>query len=430
MAAMLHSLTPVRAQGLPLIRDDEIEGLLSDYARPILKAANLEQGNITMRLVNDKAFNAFVLDGRNVFINVGTLMQAETPNQVIGVIAHEVGHIDKAHIAIMRAEMQRLQTGMLLTRIAGIAAAVLARSGEALVAADELWLRTFLSRRRQQESEADQVGLRLLEATHQSGRGMLETFERLGQQNPAFSDLNPYLQSHPVSRVRISQLHDAVLASPNYSAKDSPELQLRHDMMRAKLFGFMSPPQDVYRLYPASNTTLPARYARAIARNCSGSCTQAVAEIEALIRDMPSNSFFWELKGHVHARVGQYREAIPALRKALQLLGGRSQLIKAELAKSLVELNDPAQLDEAIRLLEPALEVSGEDAQGYTVLARAYAAKQRVSEADLAMAQAHLIQGEREQAVIFAKRAQAKLVPGSRAWLRADDIIKIKPQKN
>jgi predicted Zn-dependent protease len=428
LAAILQSIAPSHAQGVPLIRDDEIEALVSDYARPLLKAAGLAQGNIGMKLVNNKAFNAFVLDGRNVFIHIGTLMQAQTPNEVIGVIAHELGHIDGAHVAAMRSRMAREQTRMLLLRLLGIGAAILSGSGGAVVAADEIIVRGFLAERRQQESAADQAGLRFLNATRQSGLGMLETFERLGQQNRAFSEANPYLQSHPIERVRISHLRDAVTSSPYYGVKDPPELQLRHDLMRAKLFGFTTPPQDVYRTYPASNTTLAARYARAIARNCSGNCAQAVPEIDALIQEQPANPFFWELKGHVYAREGKHVQAVPPLRKALQLLGGRSSLIKMELAKSLVEMNDPGQLDEAIRLLEPALEASGEDAAGFTVLARAYAAKQRISEADLAMARAHLIRGDREQAVIFAKRAQAKLAPGSRAWLKADDIIKIKPQ--
>ena len=137
---------PATAQSL--IFDDEIEELLKDYARPILKAAGLERGEIKMQIVNDRSFNAFVLDGRNVFLHTGTLMQADTPNQVIGVIAHEVGHIDGAHLAALRSDLARAQTQMLLARLLGIGAAIAARSGEAIVAGDELIVRGILSRRR------------------------------------------------------------------------------------------------------------------------------------------------------------------------------------------------------------------------------------------------------------------------------------------
>ena len=420
--AVTAASVPGHAQSL--ISDDEIEDLLRDYARPILKAAGLDRGGeITMRIVNDRSFNAFVLDGRNVFIHTGTLMQADTPNQVIGVIAHEVGHIDGAHMAALRSDLARANTQMLLAKALGIAVAIFAKSGEAMVAGDELIIRGILARRRAQESAADQAGLRFLATTQQSGRGMLETFEKLGVENRAYG-VNPYLLSHPTERARVAQLKEGVERSPYYGAKDPPELQLRHDLVRAKLRGFTTPAADVMRVYPPSDNSLPARYARAIASNCSGNCARNVADIDALIKERPNSPFFWELKGHVYAREGKHKDAAPALRKALALRGNRSQLMRMELARSLVEMNDPSQLDEAIKLLEVALDTREDDSSGYQILARAYAGKGRVPDADVAMAQAHLAGGDRQQAIIFAKRAQRGLPVGSRGWLKADDIIK------
>ena len=419
-------ITPAAAQSV--IADDEIEELLKDYARPILRAAGLDKGDIQMRIVNDRSFNAFVLDGRNVFIHTGTLMQADTPNQVIGVIAHEVGHIDGAHMAALRSDLARAQMQMLLAKLLGIAVAITAKAGEAVVAGDELIIRGVLARRRSQESAADQAGLRFLNATQQSGRGMLETFEKLGVENRAYG-VNPYLLSHPTERTRVAQLREMVERGQYFNTKDSPELQQRHDLVRAKLRGFTMPPQDVQRLYPASDTSLPARYARAISVNCSGNCARNVGEIDGLIKDKPANPYFWELKGHVLAHEGKHRDAVPALRKTLQLRGNRSQLVRMELARSLVEMNDPTQLDEAIKLLEVALDTREADVTGYQTLARAYAAKGRVPEADVAMAQANLAGGDCKQALIFAKRAQRSLKVGDRAWIKADDILKTMTRK-
>lgn len=422
--ALLATRQAAAQDGVPLIRDDEIEQLVTDYARPILRAAGLEQGSVQMRLVNNKQFNAFVLDGRNVFIHIGTLMQADTPNQVIGVIAHEVGHIDGAHVAAMRSRLQREQTKLLLLRILGIGAAIAARSGEAVVAGDEIVIRGFLAERRAQESAADQAGLRYLNATRQSGRGMLETFERLGEQNRAFG-VNPYLLSHPTERARVAQLREAAQRSSYFNVSDPPELQERHSMMRAKLHGFTSPAQDVFRIYAPTDNSIAARYARAIAANCSGNCARNLGQIDALIKERPNNPFFWELKGHVLSREAKYADAVPAFRKAVQVGGTKVPLVKMELAKTLVELNDPRQLDEAIKLLEVALETQTEDPGSYDTLARAYANRQQVPEAELATARGHMARGNRKEAIIFAKRAQRGLAPGSRAWLRADDIIKI-----
>lgn len=424
-AAALAAPQAVQAQ--TLIFDDEIEELLRDYARPILKAAGLEQGNVAMRIINDRSFNAFVLDGRNVFIHTGLIMQADTPNQVIGVIAHEVGHIDGAHLAALRNEMQRMQTGMLVTRIIGIAAAVLARSGAAVVAADDIWLKTFLARRRSQEGAADQAGLKYLTATGQSGRGMLETFERLGMENRAYG-VNPYLLSHPTERTRIAQLRQNAEASPFFNVKDKPELQLRHDLVRAKLRGFTLPAQDVFRMYGPEDKSLPARYARAIAANCSGNCTREIGQVDALIKERPNSPYFHELRSHILSKEGKFVQAVPSIRQAMKL-NPRSHLLRMELAKAIVEAGDVSQYDEAIRILEVSIDTRPDDIGGYRTLARAYAAKQRIPEADVAMAQAHLISGDPKQAIIFARRAQRGLPPGSRAWLKADDIIKTLPKE-
>lgn len=422
----VSSVPVARAQSL--IFDDEIEGLLTDYARPILKATQLPQGSVTMRIINDSTFNAFVLDCCNVFIHTGLIMKADTPNQVIGVIAHEVGHIDSAHMAALRTEMQRIQTGMLLTRIIGIAAAVLSRNGAAVVAGDDPWLKTFLARRRTQEGAADQAGLRFLEATGQSGRGMLETFERLGLENRAYG-VDPYLLSHPTERTRIAQLKQKAEASPHFNNKDKPELQLRHDLVRAKLRGFTVKAEDVFRLYQPEDKSLAARYARAIAANCSGSCAKNVGEIDALIKERPNSPYFWELKGHVYAKEGKYAQAVPAIRQALKLGGNRSHLLKMELAKAIVEAGDVTQYDEAIRIFEVSIDTRENEIGGYRTLARAYEARQRRGDAEAAMAQWHLNSGNPKQALIFAKRAQQSLDPNSQNYRRADDILKTLPRE-
>src|SRR5690606_16785748 len=86
-ATVLLATAPLAfAQRISVIPDTAIERLLSDYSRPIFKAAGLGTQNVTMRIVKHDSFNAFVLDGQNVFVHTGALMQSETPNQVIGVI--------------------------------------------------------------------------------------------------------------------------------------------------------------------------------------------------------------------------------------------------------------------------------------------------------------------------------------------------------
>jgi predicted Zn-dependent protease len=436
----IAAASPAVAQGIPLIRDTEIENLLKDYSRPIFKAAGLGSQNIAMRIVRHDSFNAFVLDGRNVFMNSGTLMQANTPNEVIGVIAHETGHITGGHMAQLRARVARDATKSLLLAVLGIglmvggamaggdtAREVGGAGSGVLLGGNEMIMRSLLSERRAQESAADQAGLRFLEATRQSGRGMLETFERFAQQE-YISDTHkdPFVRSHPVATDRLAQLRDFVAKSPYVDTKDPPQLQLRHDMMRAKISGYLERTGTVANRYPTSDNSLPARYARAIARNCSGRCATAIADVDALLREKPDNTYFWELKGNLLYWSGKYADSIPPLRKALQLSGGNEPLIQAELAQSLLATENAGVVDEAIALLRRTVVNDDSYSLAHHQLAKAFYTKGQFPQADLAAAHAHFVEGNVKQAQIFAKRALAKLPRGSPEWIRAEDIINYK----
>jgi predicted Zn-dependent protease len=430
------------AQGIPLVRDAETEKLLKDYSRPIFKAAGLGS-HITMRIVKHDSFNAFVIDGLNVFINTGTLLQAKTPNEVIGVIAHETGHITGGHLAALRTRIARDQTKALLLMVLGIGAMVGAASSGGDTAremgslgigvgmgAQEMLMRSMLSERRSQESAADQAGMKYLEATQQSGRGMLETFEGFAQQEYVSANYqDPFVRSHPVAADRIARLRELVAKSSHANKKDPPELQLRHDLVRAKISGYLESTQAVSNRYPASDTSLPARYARAIARNCSGRCDQAIGEVEALIKERPDYPYFWELKGNFHYWGGKHREAIAPLRKALQLAGGSEPLMQVELAQAMLATEDRGLLDESIGLLKRASAADPNHAMAHHLLGTAFARKGDYPHAELAAAQAHFAEGNIKEAHRFAKRAVTKLTPGSPDWLRAEDIIKYKQPK-
>lgn len=432
-----------RAQGLPLIRDTEIERLLNDYSAPLFRAAGLGTGRVSVRIVRNDAFNAFVVDGRNVFVHTGALMQSETPNQIIGVIAHEAGHIAGGHMAALRARIARDQTKILLAQVLGIlliggAAATggdtgrdLGGAGQAVMqGGSELVMRSLLAERRSQELAADQAGLKYLNATQQSGAGMLETFERF-QQQEYISDAHKdaFVRSHPVATDRLARLRQLVERSPYFKKKDPPELMLRHELMRAKLSGYLENPRTVFNRYPERDHSMPARYARAIARYFMGgrrAVDDAVAEIEGLIREKPDYPYFWELKGDLLMRAGRAKEAIPSLRKALKL-DTDAPLIQVQLATALQQAGGDQALGEFIRLLRQSV-VRDTNPSAHRMLASAYYKQGKLPMADAETAQAYFLEGNIKQAQIFAKRAQRKLSKGSPEWLRNDDIINYKPQ--
>jgi predicted Zn-dependent protease len=431
--------TPSAAQrrGPPLIRDSEIEQLLRDYTQPILKVAGLAQQNISIVIINDRSFNAFVADGRRIFINAGTLMDSETPNEVIGVLAHETGHIAGGHLSRLREQLAQATTQSVIAMLLGLGAIVAAsRSGSAnagqgaaaaIQAPQAMIQNNLLAYVRTQEDSADRAGVKFLNATHQSAKGMHDSFKRLADQmmySARFVD--PYLQSHPMPAERVRALQELARSSPYWDNKDPPALQARHDLMRAKLFGFIDRPDSVARRYPFTDNSLPARYARAIAAyrmNAAG----AIGMIDGLIQSSPQDPYFYELKGQALLEAGKPAEAIPPLRKAVQLAPNPS-LIQIMLGQALLATNDNAHAVEAVALLETALRREPESSDAYTQIAMAYGRKGDLARADLASAQSAFMRGDLKTARQLAARAKTRFPIGSPGWVKADDIASYRPK--
>jgi len=447
VALAVGPVVPARAQqkGPPVLRDTESEQLLREYTRPILRAAGLEKQNIQIVIINEGSFNAFVADGRRIFVNYGALLQSETPNQIIGVLAHETGHLAGGHLAKMREQLAQAQTQMIIAMLLGVGALAagaagggvgngLSSAGAAAISAPQSVIqRTLLSYQRQQEENADRAGVKFLNATGQSAKGMYETFKRFTDESLfAARGADPYLQSHPMPVDRVSALQDLARSSPYWDKKDDPALQLRHDMMRAKISGFMERQDTVYRRYPLSNTSLPARYARAITTYLHGDLRSAIAQIDGLIQVQPNNPYFYELRGQALLEGGRPAEAIAPLRRAVQL-SGSSPLIEMLLGQALVASDNKAYTDDAINMLRAAVAREPEAPLGYTQLAMAYGRKGDYAQADLASAQAAYLRGDNKTARELASRAKTRFAIGTPGWVKADDIVSAKPmpgQKN
>lgn len=435
--ALLAGSIPARAQdvpkGMPIIRDSEIEQLLRDYSQPILRAAGLAQQHIHVIIINDRSFNAFVIDAKHIFVNAGALMQAKTPNQIIGVFAHETGHIAGGHLAKMRAELANAQTAMIVGLLLGVGA--LAAGGRnvggnpatALLAPQSMLQHSLLAYQRQQEEQADRAGVKFLTMTGQSTKGMYDTFKHFADESlfaAQYSD--PYLQNHPMPAERMAALEEIAKTSPYWNKMDSPELQLRHDMMRAKLYGFMDQPDTVLRRYPLSDTSLPARYARAISTYRHGDLRTAIAEIDSLIQTQPNNPYFYELKGQALLEAGRPAEAIGPLRHAMSLAPSPA-LIQVMLGQALIASHQPALAEEAVHDLRAAVSNDPDIPDAYDYLAMAYGRKNDLAEADLASAQAAFTRGDWKTARQLAARAKTRFPVGAPGWVKADDIASYKP---
>lgn len=432
-AVGLFHFTPANAQSISIIRDTEIEALVRDYALPILRAANVNANAVDIIIVNSREFNAFVVSGRLMFINAGLLMEAETPNEVIGIIAHETGHIAGGHNIRLRQQIENAQMLAGIAMALGGAAMVggsmagnqsAADAGAAIaMGGQQAAILNLLAYRRSEEDAADQSALRYLEATGQSARGMIRTFEKFASQEMFTGrGTDPYGATHPEARARIANIQPKAEASRFYNTQDDPALLERHRMMQAKLFGYLEHPNTVARRYGTSDSSIPALYARAIAAVRSQGMSDAVRIVDQLIQRQPNNPYFWEMRGDAMLRSRNADEAVRSYARAMEL-APNADLIRVGYASALFAQGN---VNAAITHFERGLARERVNSLGFTQLARAYAQAGREAEASLATARAMLIDGNLREAQNFARRAQERTSRGSAVWIQAQDIIQIR----
>ena len=426
----LSSAAAQQKRSVGVVRDAEIEALVRDYALPILKAAGLERSGVEIVLVNDASFNAFVA-GRRIFMHTGALMAAETPGEIIGVLAHEAGHIAGGHQERLRQQLARAQTMAVIATVLGVGVTAagaattnsgLAQSGAAIfMGGGEMARRSVLTYQRTEETTADRSALTYLERTGQSAAGMLATFRRF-QSDLALSGsrVDPYQISHPMPRERIANIETLARQSPYFDRKDPAALQLRHDLARAKIAAYTQGRTSVARMFRDDPRGLPALYGDAITTFLSGNARAAVGKIDGLVQAQPGNPYFHEMRGEILMKAGRPADAASAFAKAFRLDPNKSGIIQVGYGQALLANGKPR---EAISELKTGLNRAKEFAAGYRYLAQAQAQLGDIGEAELATAEGHFYSGSYRDAKIFAARAQQKMANGSPGWLRAQDII-------
>ena len=432
MGAALHSATAQDDGGLNIIRDAEIEGALRSYEDPILKAAGIPPASVRMYLVNDPTLNAFAAqspmpgESEDIFVNTGSFIRMDTPNQLIGVLAHETGHIAGGHVTRSEVAMRKATIPMLLSFVLGIAA-LAAGAGEAgmgiIQAGQQIAMAQFMEFSRAQEATADQMGLTFLEKTHQSGEGMVQVFEKMADEQAMTAQYrNPLATDHPADRERIDNLERRVNASPYRDVKDSPQAVHEFLMIRAKLSGYLSTPSAVLDRWPLSDTSQEARYARAIAYSRMPDLPKALDEINVLVKQSPDNPYFWEVLGQIYVGMGQPQKGVAPYQKSVDL-APNAPLLRISLAAAQLATENPAMYKPALDNLHIALRQERDNSFGWYEAAEAYSGLGNEPMAELATAERYFSGGSMKMAKQFAFRAAHGLPKGSSDWQRATDIV-------
>ncbi|HWB48402.1 MAG TPA: M48 family metalloprotease [Stellaceae bacterium] len=405
-----------------VLRDTEIEADIRTMVAPIWRVAGLDPNTVGIYIVGDKALNSFVAGGQAVFINSGLIERAEYPNMLIGVIAHETGHIAGGHIlrALDAAKNANIET--IIAMAAAIGASVAGGSGAPMIAAAGVGQRAFMSFSVAQEATADHAALNFLDRTGQSARGLLKFFEILQADEPLTGEAtDPWARTHPLTSARIDYIRHHVETSHSSDAPDTPQNVQLLKTVKMKLHAFLDDPAATLRAYPESDQSTDARYARAIAYYRIPKLDKALAAIDALIRDFPKNPYYQELKGQMLFENGRVRDAIAPYEQAVKL-DPQAALMRISLAQTYIESNDPALNKQAIAYLNDAAQAEGREAMLWRLLAVAYGRDNQLGMAALSLAEGALADGKKKDAAQQAQRAKQNLRKGTPSYARAEEI--------
>lgn len=410
-----------------LVRDAETETSIREYATPLFEAAGLNPESVNIYLIHDSSLNAFVAGGQNIFLHTGVLMTADDVSEVIGVIAHETGHIAGGHLARTHDALASARNVSLVASILGVGVGILTGRGDvaaaAAVGSSDVGTRSFLAFSRGQESAADHAALRYLDITGQSAQGIYEFLHVLEDQELlSASSQDPYLRTHPISRERIEAIEQHLRESPFTDTPVSPRWQIAHKRIQAKVYAYTHPLTYVLREYPETDQSVAARYARAFAYYRKPDLQKALSLIDGLISEYPEDPYFHELRGQMLFEHGKVMEALPSYQLAVEL-SPPSSILSLELGQAQIASEDDSLLPAAEANLRQSLALDNSSGMAWHQLAIAYGRQGKLPMSYLALAEAAALRNKPADAIYHAERAAGHFPEGSREWLQAQDIL-------
>ncbi len=425
-ATAIAVLFSFQAFAQSILRDAETEAFFRQVGYPVFEAAGLTPQSVHIYLLNEKSINAFVTGGQNIFFHSGLILAADDVDEFMGVLAHETCHISCGHRVRRGDAAAQAGTFSILSLVLG-AAAIALGGGDAgigiLSAGQTVAQRHFLSYTRGEEAEADLAGARYLDEVGVSASGMIRFFDKLRDQEIlAQIRQDPYVRSHPLNRTRILNLQEDTADARHINTPPNEFINERFKRLQAKLAGYLDDPRQTLRKYPASDTSIAARYARVYAYHKALEWDLALQEADALIALEPNNPFFYEIKGQILFENGRIDDSVPVLERALEL-APREPLIATALGQALVSFEDPAKMERAIPILKAATRQDRNNTFAWFNLAKAYSWLEMQPEASLATAERFYSGGAAAQALNHARRAMDGFDTGTPEWLRAQDIM-------
>ncbi len=431
LTSLLIIFASVNAWAVSLINDTETERVLYELVAPLAHAADIPDNRFKIHIINDDDFNAFVMGGEDIYVYTGLLQQIKNPDALQAVIAHELGHTIGGHMAQMSDRMDAEMKRTMLIQALGIGLMVAGGNptlgAGVLAGSSGVAQQSIMAFTRDEERIADNLGVDLMVRAGQNPNGFITVFKQMHEQTGAMeSKINPNHVNHPLTMERLNNVRARIAdIAPDYQHNKqlTQKRTTEYELVRAKLIGYLDSPSRVLEIYPYTDKSDNAIYARAIANMRGGNLDDAKIGTQTLISHAPDNAYFYELLGDIEYQFGHYDDSIDAYEKSLELAGNAPQ-IQTALALVLTERNKPNDKSRAIELCKHAILIEPAPLT-YWVLARAYGDND-IGRNAWAMAEYNNLIGKNDTAKTYAKRAQQNLKHTDAEYIKSGDILKHK----
>ena len=422
----LFSITIAQSALAGLIRDTELETGLQTLATPLMRAAGYAPDAISIRIIIDSSYNAFVAGERVIYIHSGLLLNAQSAEEILGVIAHEIGHLKAGHVPRRDEALRDAGTAGTLAAIAALALAAGGAPSDAavgvMVGGTDQAKRKLLRSFRYDEAVADELGLEYLDKAGISSAGLEQMMRRMAAQRALpESRQSQYYQTHPDSAQRLAVYQDHALQDGHKSASLSADDTNLMNRLVAKLRAYSEPAQSVLR-QSAKTDSADAIYSQAIAQYRRGDLAAAITLMDRLSAAHPSDPFYHEFRGDILLSMAKAEAAAAAYETALTFRPSSPQIL-VNLGRALIATNDKKRFSRAIEAISAAQKTEPKWAFIRRQLAIAYGRNGDIAAADLALAEEALLLGDDQQAVRMAKRVLADDRPKDELRNRANDIL-------
>ncbi len=409
-----------------IIRDSEIEAILLEIMHPIFRVAGLDPKLLNLYIVASSEINAAASIDFSIFINTALITKAKNLDEVVGVLAHETGHLSLGHVARFQDSINRSSLIAMASAALGIVAAIAGSPDAAMgamMAGQQIAMGSLMHYSQGQEASADQAAVRFLDKLGWTAKGLESFMAYLAKQELRSVDRqDAYMRTHPLSSLRVDMLN-SVIGQLKTQGKPLPgRLYERFDRMVVKIKAFMNSPMTTLIQHPPSKTATLDRYARAIAYYRNGDLQRSLMELDPLLDQNPNDSYLHELKGQILFENGKVAEAYAAYQRALSLAPD-NPLIRLSAVQAALELPQ-VDLTKELRELHLVLRKENKNPMAWHLLAVIHGRQGNKGLLALALSEKALTLGNPELALSQAKRT-LHLAKEKTALVRANDIIEL-----